>query len=345
MLAGPVSSFGQAEERPDLEARLKQILERFPAADANRDGTLTREEAVAFQRERRERAGEGQKDSRPEPSHADVKYGDHEQQAFDLWLADSGEEGGPAPLCIFIHGGGFRGGDKKGIAGGTIARFLEAGISFASMNYRLTNGGEFPYPVAMEDAARGLQFLRWKAAEWNLDPERVACYGGSAGAGISLWLAFKDDLADPESDDPVARQSTRILAAGTIGGQSTYDMRVFREWFGVPDLPPHNALADFYAMGEGETAETPRVIALAEDASAINHLTEDDPPVYMTYGIPNTPVTVETSQGTWVHHPLLGLKLQEAMRRLDLECIVTGPGIDDETYPDLTAFLIQKLKG
>ena len=54
-----------------------------------------------------------------------------------------------------------------------------------------------------------LQTIRSKAKEWNLDPERIACYGGSAGAGISLWLAFHEDLADPNSDDPIARQSTQ----------------------------------------------------------------------------------------------------------------------------------------
>ncbi len=279
----------------------------------------------------------------PTPSQADVKYGDHAQQAFDLWLAHPKEKGAPTPLCIYIHGGGFRGGDKSGLQRTVIERFLENGISIASLNYRLTNGGEFPYPIAMHDSARGLQFVRSRAAEWNIDPEKIACYGGSAGAGISLWIAFNEDRADPESDDPVARESTRILAAGALGGQSTYDMRTFRKWFGVPDLPPHAALVDFYAMQAGENADTLRVSRLAEDASPITHLTRDDPPVYMSYNRPNSKVTTKTDQATWAHHPLLGLKLQEAMSKLGLECIVNGPDIEDATYEDIFDFLIQKL--
>ena len=276
---GLISCLAIAEDtKPSMEERLKQFLKRFPTADGNKDGVLTREEVAEFNRKRRgDRDQKSKGGTRIPPTHQDVKYGEHKLQAFDLWLAKSAVEGKPTPLCIYIHGGGFRGGDKRGIKGQVIQRFLDEGISFASMNYRLTNGGEFPYPVPMHDSARGLQFIRAHAEKWNLDPTRIVCYGGSAGAGISLWLAFGEDRADPESDDPVARQSTRILAAGTSGGQSTYDMRTFREWFGVPNLKPHDALVDFYAMKESDTPDTPRVAKLAEDASAINHLTKDDP--------------------------------------------------------------------
>jgi acetyl esterase/lipase len=195
----------------------------------------------------------------------------------------------------------------------------------------------------MNDAARGLQFIRSKADEWNIDAQKVACYGGSAGAGISLWLAFHDDLADPESADPISRESTRILAAGTTNGQSTYDMRTFRKWFGLPELPPHAALVDFYAMTGDDTADTPRVAKLAEQASAITHLTADDPPVYMSYSRPNSKVTMRSDPGVWVHHPLLGLKLQEAMKAISLECNVKAPGIAETAYKDLYDFLLRQL--
>lgn len=329
---------------PTLEEKLAAVLKRFPQADADKNGTLTREEATTFMRKRRELMEQQAKQNRPpKPTHADVKYGDHKLQAFDLWLAEPKVEGQPTPLCIYIHGGGFQGGDKSKVQGSVIERFREAGISYASMNYRLTNNGEFPYPIPMEDSARGLQFIRAKAEEWNIDPTNIVCYGGSAGAGISLWLAFRDDLADPESDDPVARQSTRIKAAGTMGGQSTYDMRVYREWFGVADLPPHSAFPAFYNIQDGEDHHTPRVAALAEDASPINHLTKDDVPVFMVYNRPNEPVTKESSQSMWVHHVLLGLKLQEAMKELDLECIVTAPDLEENRYEDLFDFLIKKI--
>ena len=331
----------QPPERPDREARLAEFLKRFPESDADKNGKLTPEELRAFQRERRPNPGRDARGTMP--THADVSYGDHAQQRFDIWLARS-EEGKPTPLCIYIHGGGFRGGDKR-VSAGTPETYLNAGISFASLNYRLSEGGKHPYPIAMHDAARALQVIRSRAKEWNIDRERVVCYGGSAGAGISLWLAFHKALARPVSDDPIARQSTRILAAGTSNGQSTYDMRTFREWFGVSDLAPHPALVDFYAVKQPSDWETDRVKTLMTEASAITHLTRDDVPVYMTYGRGNVPVTAKTDAGAWVHHALLGLKLQEKMQELGLECVVVDPDHKDEKYGGMPAFLIRKLKG
>ena len=330
----------------EMQARTAQFLKRFPAADADGDGSLSREEFRAFQAKRQtalEQRSSGRSASLP-ATHADVAYGDHEKQCFDLWLPS--DASAPTPLVIFIHGGGFRGGDKAGISSPILRACLDAGVAFASMNYRLSDEG--PYPMMMLDAARGLQTLRHRAKEWNIDPKRVVCFGGSAGAGISLWLAFHDDLADPESEDPIARESTRILAAGPMNGQSTYDMQVFRQWFGVPDLPMHEALPAFYDITSEADLQRDDVKALMRDASPLTHLSSDDTAsVYMTYSRPNTVITKESSSSEWVHHVLLGLKLQEAMQKLDLECRVVAPGLEgaEDPYGSIEAFLIAKAKG
>ncbi|MEX2577509.1 MAG: alpha/beta hydrolase [Verrucomicrobiales bacterium] len=343
-LHSPARDAAEETPRRNSDERSKRILERFPEVDADGDGKVTREEEAAFRRERARRnrpdGGDRQR-RRPEPTHADVPYGEHEKQRFDLWPVPGAES--PTPLVIFIHGGGFRGGDKRGFSPGALKKFQDAGVAFASMNYRLSDVG--PYPIMMEDAARGLQTIRHRAAEWNIDPEKIACYGGSAGAGISLWLGFRDDLADPDSDDPVARQSTRIVAAGSSNGQPTYDLRTFRDWFGVPELEAHAALVPFYGVESESDWESERVGKLMEEASAITYLTADDVPVYMTYNRPDTPVDADTSQGAWVHHVKLGLKLQEAMEELGLECIVRAPGLDpeDDPYGSMEDFLIEKV--
>src|SRR5918996_937532 len=89
-----------------------------------------------------------------------------------------------------------------------------------------------PVKACLHDAARALQTIRSKAKEWNLDPKRVGATGGSAGACTSLWLAFHDDLADPKSDDPVARQSSRLTCAAVLGAQVSYDPRWIKEKIG-----------------------------------------------------------------------------------------------------------------
>ena len=85
---------------------------------------------------------------------------------------------------------------------------LDSGISVVGHHLSLLHPGHRPGPF--HDSARAIQFIRSKAKDWNIDPKRIAATGGSAGAGISLWLGFHDDMADPKSDDPVLRQSTRL---------------------------------------------------------------------------------------------------------------------------------------
>lgn len=88
----------------------------------------------------------------------DVKYGPHGRNVLDLWLVKSEK---PAPLVLYIHGGGFRHGDKKSINKKDLQSYLEAGFSVAAINYRLTNTA--PAPAAYLDCGRALQFLRYNA--------------------------------------------------------------------------------------------------------------------------------------------------------------------------------------
>ncbi|HEY1050507.1 MAG TPA: hypothetical protein VGE39_12150 [Prosthecobacter sp.] len=66
-----------------------------------------------------------------------------------------------------------------------------------------------PVKAPLEDAARALQFVRSKAAEWNIDKERIGASGSSAGSCSALWLTFHPEMADAKSADPMARESTR----------------------------------------------------------------------------------------------------------------------------------------
>ena len=84
--------------------------------------------------------------------------------------------------------------------------------------------------ACLHDAARALQTIRSKAKEWNIDRQRVGSTGGSAGACTSLWLALHNDLADPKSSDPVARESSRLACAAVNGAQTSLDPKELREW-------------------------------------------------------------------------------------------------------------------
>jgi acetyl esterase/lipase len=280
--------------------------------------------------------------ARPKPTFADVKYGPHERNVLDFWKADTK---GPAPVIVAIHGGGFMAGDKSQAANAqVVTTFLHWGISFASVNYRYST--QAPYPAPMLDCARAVQFLRSKAAEWNIDPKRIAAYGGSAGAGISMWLAFHDDLAKPDSADPVERESTRLVCAGSIGGQCTYNPVKIREWIGGRAWE-HPALVKLYGLNSKDDFERPELQKIFDDASPITHLTRDDPPVIMFYGEPDKPLPPDGKPGEGIHHPKFGHILKEKMDTLGIECVYrhANDGKQPSGFQEMAEFLRDHLLG
>ncbi len=198
-------------------------------------GSLTLAEGPSTMPQIRPAAGADNPDVYPEnfpkATFSEVSYGSHERHVLDFWQAKSDK---PTPLVFVIHGGGWSGGSKvRGARFVGVQKLLDAGISVVSINYRLMKDSQDVVPpvrAPMYDSARALQFVRSKAGEWHIDPTRIAAFGGSAGACTSLWLAYHVDLADPKSDDPVARQSTRVLCVAAVEPQTTLDPKQMKEW-------------------------------------------------------------------------------------------------------------------
>jgi acetyl esterase len=265
----------------------------------------------------------------PPPDVQNASYGPHERNVLDLWKAHSAQ---PTPLVLFIHGGGFRNGDKTNLDPKILKAYLDAGFSVAAINYRFTTTA--PAPAAYLDCGRALQFLRLHAKEWHLDSSRVASTGGSAGAGTSLWLAFHDDLAQPQSPDPVARQSTRLTCVAVDNGQSSYDPR-FAEKIGLPrpNFERHEFFLPFYDI-KAEEIDTPRAYKRYEEFAPITYLSRDDPPALLSYNFPNEEVGPNTPLGVILHHPKFGLALKERMDALGIECTVQFLG---QVQPQVSA--------
>jgi acetyl esterase/lipase len=249
----------------------------------------------------------------PLPDYADVRYGPHERNVLDVWLAKSQAR---TPLVIYYHGGGFRAGDKRTLDPQLLEKLRAAGISVAAANYRLSNVA--PYPAQMRDSARALQFLRLHADQYNIDPACVGAFGGSAGAGISQWLAFHEDLADPANSDPVLRQSTRLAAVAPFAAQSSYDPRFIKKLMGTNQV--HPALVYLFGMSSPADADNPKFFPLFEDSSPINHLTADDPPVLVFFSQRNDPLPENSTGEQHIHHPKFGFALKEKADRLGVGC-------------------------
>jgi acetyl esterase len=275
--------------------------------------------------------------AKPTPDLANHKYGPHERNVLDLWKAKSDR---PTPLVVFIHGGGFAAGSKEAVSPALIDGLRQAGVSVMAVNYRLSPGVSFPAHYL--DCARAIQYARLHAKEWNLDPKRVGATGGSAGAGTSLWLGFHDDLADPKSDDPVLRQSTRLTCMAVNGAQSSYDPRVIKEWVGDA-AARHPALQGFYGL-KADELDSPKAHKLYVDASPITHLTKDDAPVYAFYNEPRGPLPANARPGQGIHHINFGLRLKEQMDKLGLECTVRHQDEGKNASREIVEFFVKHLK-
>jgi acetyl esterase len=256
----------------------------------------------------------GPKPYQIKPNIENVHYGPHERNVIDFWRAKSD---GPTPLILHIHGGGFVAGDKTGTPVPLLRYALEHGISVATMNYRYSTIA--PYPAPMEDGAHAVQFLRSKAKEWNLDPNKFAATGGSAGAGILMWIGFSKDMADPSSSDPVRRQSTKLQVLGPVNGQSTYDPREITKLVGeeTAKISPIRLLV---GLKPGQQPDE-HIWRLYEESSPITHVSKDAPPVFMYYSRPMKPLPVSDT-GEGIHNPRMGYLLKERLDKLGVECEV-----------------------
>ena len=210
---------------------------------------------------------------------------------FDFWQAKSDK---PTPLVLLIHGGGWRGGDKTGY-GESCHPPVPRCRNFRSCNQlplhsashgaarRAAGKGD-----ALYDAARAIQTLRSKAKEWNIDPTRVASTGGSAGACTSLWIAMHDDLAKPEQRRSDRARVNALTCAAVTGPQTSLDPVQIREWISNAEYgghafgfmaPDRKRPEEFALLLENRD----KLMPLIKEYSPIEHVSKDDPPIYMSF--------------------------------------------------------------
>lgn len=309
-LAAPASC-QEATSRRDQQ--LAEWLEKFPQADGNRDGVLTEAEVTAFKAQRRD----GQAGTRATPTHADVRYGDHSRNVFDLYLpSDAATSDAPLPVFVFFHGGGFVGGDKSGF---DATPYLNAGYAVVSGNYRFVDGTTTLSPAPMRDAARLIQYLKHHAEQWNLDPRRIALSGNSAGAVISMWIGYHDDLAEPKSEDPIERQSSRVTCIAPTNGPTRLDPKWITANMGGPKHV-HGSLPKMFGVPV-EQCDRPEVRQRILESSPFQHATADDPPTLMIYSGKNEgiPLPESASTGALIHHAYFGKTLADKLGTLGVE--------------------------
>jgi len=283
------------------------------------------------------------------PTRRGIPYGPHWRQTFDFYQVKSDK---PTPLVVMIHGGGW-GAFSKDSTWGMPPAFAQQGISFASIGYRYigdetTEGLTPPVKAPLLDAARAIQTIRAIADELNIDKDRIATIGGSAGGCSSLWLALHDDMADPTSDDPIARESTKPNFAVGVDAQVSLDPHQTRAWvpqmtygghaFGIRDRDKTKAFQEYYDRRD-------ELLPWINEYSPYALADKNDPPIYLCNPVRRieTPTTAEELKGWATHSPVFSVKLHERLKELGVESYVSYKGCYDKTYPGSNEFLIDKL--
>ncbi|MBX3231422.1 MAG: alpha/beta hydrolase [Labilithrix sp.] len=160
-------------------------------------------------------------------SHAAIPYAaSSPTQKLDLFVPQNGRK--PYPVVVRFHGGAFHTGSARMVELGPAAEaVVAAGYVFAAVNYRLAP--EAPFPAAARDAKAAVRFLRANAERWDLDPERFAAWGDSAGGWLAVMLGVTGD--QPTAFDDPSLGNAHVSAA----------VQAVVDWYGPTDFAQMDA--------------------------------------------------------------------------------------------------------
>lgn len=274
----------------------------------------------------------------PKPTLENVPYGSHERQTLDFYQAKSGQ---PTPLIFSMHSGGWMNGDKKEIW--SVDNWLAAGISVVSINYRFipdaaASGATPPVKVCLNDAARALQFVKSRAKEWNIDPDRICVSGASAGGFMALWLAFHSDLADAANADPIAHESTRVRCAVVYNPQTSLDPLQLRQWVSNYDYGHHAFLLPSF---QSFLDQREKLLPWIKEFSPYELVSTSVPPIYLSYSTAPEPKGAVKDPP---HSANQGVGLAEKLKKIGVDFELNYPGAQNLKHADPIGFVLQKMK-
>lgn len=198
---------------------------------------------------------------------------------MDLYFPNK-SDGKPAPVAVYVHGGGWTSGDKGSGAGMIdVAELAARGYLVASVNYRLAP--QYKFPAQIQDVKCAIRYLRANAATYNLDPNRISAWGGSAGGHLVALLGVTDAGAGLEGNSGYADQSSRV--------QAVVDM------FGPADLTMEFDGAN-QRIGQQVFGASSNKDPILTRASPVTYISKDDPPFLILQGEKDTLVPPSQSQ-------------------------------------------------
>jgi acetyl esterase/lipase len=201
---------------------------------------------------------------------------DNPKQQVDLYLPKKRNSDKPLPVVALIHGGGWVNGDRIGYAAAAI-QFARTGDSAAvTVGYRLTK--EAKWPAQVYDCKAAIRWIRAHAKEFNLDQDKIAVMGSSAGGHLSSLLGTSGDVKELEGDlGPHTRFSSRVQCVVNLCGPEDFTKALMFDQEGKPILKDDAVIGLLGGNYEEKHAE-------AVAASPVSYVSKDDPPFITFHG-------------------------------------------------------------
>jgi acetyl esterase/lipase len=226
--------------------------------------------------------------------YPDIAYaGLSPSQKLDVYLPDEGE--GPFPVIVSLHGGAFMGCDKADEQVLPMLEGLKRGYAVVAVNYRLS--WEANFPALIHDGKAAVRWIRANAQHYHLDPDRIAAWGGSAGAYLASMLgtsAGVPELEDLSLGNP--EQPSHVQAVVAWFGPT--DFSKMDEYLTERGLPPEPGMEHSGANSPESLLLGRKITEIPDLVKAANpetYITPAAPPFFLQHGTMDPVVPVQMS--------------------------------------------------
>ncbi len=241
------------------------------------------------------------------------------KQMVDVYLPMKRNGDGPLPVVALIHGGGWVNGDRIGYSAQAIQLARTGDYAAVTVGYRLSK--EAHWPSQIHDCKAAIRWIRAHAKELNLDADKIAVWGSSAGGHLSSLLGTSGDVKELEGDlGPNTTQSSRVQCVVNLCGPQDFTKALMFDKGGAP-IFKDDAVSGLLGGG----AEKKRAEAVA--ASPVTYVSKDDPPFIHFHGTSDQRVA-------FLHAEAIHAALQKAGVP-SLLVPITGGGHGSVNHPEV----------
>ncbi len=213
-------------------------------------------------------------------------------EKMDIYLPDTT---GPYPVIIWIHGGGYKSGDKNDNDSNTAKQGLKRGYAVVSINYRLTDAAKFPAQI--NDVKAAIRFLRANAKEFNLNPDKIAVWGSSAGGGLAALAGTSGNVKELQNDSlghsDISNQVQAVVDMKGPINFSTMLRQLKKINISQNSSYDYNTSQHMLDQLMGQNISSiPNQVARANPES---YISPDDPPFFIVHGTADTLIPYQQS--------------------------------------------------